>query len=48
MIKYDKYKWIDVIGDVVHNYNHRVHKTIEKAPADMNMDDVEKLNLYKT
>ena len=37
-------RWIDFISDVMHNYNHRVHKTLGKAPINMTMDDVKLLN----
>ena len=35
-------RWIDVIGDVVNNYNHRIHRTLGKAPNDMTCRDVSK------
>ena len=29
-------KWIDVLGDLVHSYNHSRHRTIGRCPADVN------------
>ena len=36
--------WIDLVGDVIHNYNHRVNSTKGKAPALMTRDDIKVLN----
>ena len=32
---HNTYKWIDVLPDVVHSYNHRKHRMIGKRPADI-------------
>ena len=37
-------RWINVIDYVICNYNHRVHRTLGKAYADMTMGDVLELN----
>ena len=37
-------RWIDVIGDVINNYYHRIHRILGKAPNDMTRRDVSKLN----
>ena len=44
MIYLNTNRWIDVIGDVVNNYNQRIHRTLGKAPNDMTHRDVSKLN----
>ncbi len=30
------YKWIDVLHDLTHNYNHTKHRTIMMKPGDVN------------
>ena len=40
-------KWIDYIGDVIHNYNHRIHRTLGKSPIEMSLDDVGRLNISR-
>jgi len=37
-------RWIDFIGDAIYNYNHRIHRTLGKAPIDMTISDVVGLN----
>ena len=28
-------KWLDILADIVHSYNHTIHKTLGAAPADI-------------
>ena len=44
MIYLNTTRWADVIGDVFNNYNHKIHRTLGKAPNDMTHRDVSKLN----
>ena len=30
---FNNYKWVDILPDVVHSYNHTIHKTLGAAPA---------------
>ncbi len=44
---YDTHKWIDVIQNLVKNYNNTVHSSIKKTPVEaksQNFQDVDKLN----
>ena len=43
MIYLNTNRWIDIIGNVIHNYNHRIHRTLGKSPNDMTYRDVSKL-----
>lgn len=35
-------RWVDVLQDLIYNYNHKVHSTIKMAPADVNDEESEK------
>ena len=37
-------KWLYFYEDAIYNYNHRVHSTLGKAPADMTEKDIPRLN----
>lgn len=38
-----KYKWIDILDEIVDNYNHRVHSTIRMRPADVTKGNEQQL-----
>ena len=44
MIYLNTNRWIDIIGDVVNNYNHRIHRILGQAPNDITRRDISKLN----
>lgn len=44
---YKTTEWYDVIPDLLHNYNHRYHRSIGMAPVEANEDDVLKMELAK-
>jgi hypothetical protein len=37
-------RWIDYIDNLIHNYNHRFHRTLGKSPAEMTRHDIAVLN----
>ena len=37
------HRWIDILDDVVHSYNHSYHRSIQMAPADVTAKDVNRL-----
>ena len=37
-------RWIDIIGYVIHNYNHRIHRILGQEQNDMTHRDVSKWN----
>ena len=44
------YHFIDVLRDIVHSYNNTEHRTIDMAPADVKLGDIERRlwqHLYK-
>ena len=43
-ISYDTDRWIDIIDDIIYNYNHRINSGIGKQPAEMTEGDVKNLN----
>ncbi len=34
------YNWIDIIDDIVYNYNHTYHSSIDSEPANMNIEKI--------
>ena len=36
---HNTHKWIDVLSDIVHSYNHRKHRTIGKRPVDVTKEN---------
>ena len=43
-LTYDTDRWIDIIDDIIYNYNNRYHRTLGKSPAKMTEDDIFILN----
>ena len=37
------HRWIDILDNVVHSYNHSYHRSIKMAPADVTEKDVNRL-----
>lgn len=33
---FNNYKWLDILPDIVHSYNHTIHKTLGVPPAEIN------------
>lgn len=51
MDSYKTFRFIDILPNLVENYNSKIHKSINKAPKDMNKDDeneefINNLNKY--
>ena len=43
-LAYNTDRWIDIIDDIIYNYNNRYHRTLGKSPNEMTEDDVNDLN----
>ena len=37
------HRWVDILDDVMHSYNHSYHRSIKMTPADVTAEDVNRL-----
>ena len=40
---FNNYKWVDILPDIVHSYNHTIHKTLGATPAQINDNNADAL-----
>ena len=37
------HRWVDILDDMMHSYNHSYHRSIKMTPADVTAEDVNRL-----